>query len=228
LGGKEGESCKGASTGPQTDSAHGSGIEKSPRYWRRTDCPAAIEECYCIPQEQTMKQVLPVVAAVFSLSLPFIGFGQDNGRPGLRFPPDLVAATLTVNGISHTAILSEDDLSNLPQRTVTTADHGTEVTFQGVLLADLLAKVDLPTGDKFHSTAASYYLLAEGHDGYGAVFSWAEVDSSFMDKPVYVVMKRDGKPLSEKDGPFELVVPGEKRNARWVRQLIALRVRRAG
>ena len=174
-----------------------------------------------------MKPVLPVVAVAFSLSLTSIAFGQDNRRVPSNFPPDLVAATLTVNGIGHTAIVSESDLSNLPQHTVTTTDHGAQVTFQGVLLADLLKKVDLPTGEKFHSTAASYYLLAEGHDGYRAVFSWAEVDSSFMDKPVYVVMKRDGKPLSENDGPFELVVPGEKRNARWVRQLIALRVRRA-
>ena len=99
------------------------------------------------------------------------------------------------------------------------------VTFEGVLLTDLLAKVATPTGDVFHSTAASYYLVAEGRDGYRAVFAWAELDPSFMDKAVYVVTKRDGKPLSENEGPFELVVPGEKRNARWVRQLSSLRVR---
>ena len=46
-----------------------------------------------------------------------------------------------------------------------------------------------------------------------------------MEKAVYVVTKRDGKPLSDKDGPPELVAPGEKRNARWVRQLTALKVR---
>src|ERR1019366_2056078 len=32
-----------------------------------------------------------------------------------------------------------------------------------------------------------------------------------------VVTKRDGQPLSDKDGPFQLVVPGEKWAARWVR-----------
>jgi hypothetical protein len=45
-----------------------------------------------------------------------------------------------------------------------------------------------------------------------------------MDKAVYVVTKRDGKPVPDKDGPFELVVPGEKRAARWVRQATALRL----
>ena len=67
----------------------------------------------------------------------------------------------------------------------------------------------------------------EANDGYRAVFAWAELDSTFMDKDVYVVTKRDGNPLSEKDGPFQLVVPGEKRAARWVRQVTALRLRQA-
>jgi hypothetical protein len=49
----------------------------------------------------------------------------------------------------------------------------------------------------------------------------------FERKAVYVVTKRDGKALSEKDGPFQLVVPGEKRAARWVRQVTALRIRQA-
>jgi hypothetical protein len=30
--------------------------------------------------------------------------------------------------------------------------------FEGVLLTDVLAKVDLPLGEKFHSTGASYYI----------------------------------------------------------------------
>ncbi len=34
--------------------------------------------------------------------------------------------------------------------------------------------------------------------------------------------KRDGKPLNAKEGPF--VAPGDTRAARWVRQVIALKV----
>ena len=119
---------------------------------------------------------------------------------------------------------SSSELALLQQRTITVIDHGTPVTFQGVLLTDLLAKVPTPTGEKFQHTAASYYLVAEGRDGYRAVFAWVELDPSFSDKAVYVVTKRDGKPLPESDGPFELVAPGEKRNARWVRQLSLLRI----
>jgi hypothetical protein len=139
-----------------------------------------------------------------------------------------VPAALVVQGVGGTnATLSDADLSNLPQHTVKVTDHGTPATFQGVLVTDVLAKVTLPSGEKFHSTAASYYLLVEAKDGYRATFAWAELDSSFMDKSVYLVTKRDGKPLSESEGPFRLVAPGEKRAARWVRQVTALRIRQA-
>jgi hypothetical protein len=91
-------------------------------------------------------------------------------------------------------------------------------------LTDVLAKARTPTGEAFNKTVASYYLMAEAHDGYKAVFSWVEVDPTFTDRKVYIATKRDNKALSAKDGPFELIVPGEKRYSRWVRQLKLLRV----
>jgi DMSO/TMAO reductase YedYZ molybdopterin-dependent catalytic subunit len=137
-------------------------------------------------------------------------------------------ATLVVDGIGGTsATLSVSDLSKLPQQTVKVAAHGSPATLEGVSLTDVLAKVALPVGEKFHSTAAAYYLLVEAKDGYRAVFAWAELDASFMDKPAYLVTRRDGKPLSDKEGPFRLIVPGEKRDGRWVRQVTALRIRQA-
>jgi hypothetical protein len=138
-------------------------------------------------------------------------------------------AGLTIEGLGGASVtLSAADLARLPQQTVTTTDNGTPATFTGVRLADVLAKVALPLGETFHSTAASYYLLVEAKDGYRAVFAWAELDPSFMDKLVYLVTARDGRPLADKTGPLQLVAPGEKRGARWVRQVTALRIRKAG
>jgi hypothetical protein len=155
--------------------------------------------------------------------------GQGNRKPiPMPFPPEIAPATITVAGIGGQKIeITAADVFKLSQHTLKITDHGTPATFEGVLLTDVLAKVDLPVGDKFHNTAASYYLVVEAKDGYRAVFAWAELDSSFMDKAVYLVTKRDGKPLSEKDGPFQLVAPGEKRAARWVRQVTALTIRQA-
>jgi hypothetical protein len=142
--------------------------------------------------------------------------------------PCQTSPAVTVRGIDGTAaVLSNGDLAALPQQTVKATDHGTPATFEGVLLNDILAKVATPAGEKFHSTAASYYVLVEANDGYRAVFGWAELDPSFTDRKVYVATRRDGKPLPDSAGPFQLVVPGEKRGARWVRQVKSLTIKQA-
>jgi hypothetical protein len=165
---------------------------------------------------------------VLMLAVISLAFGQDAPRKMKNLTYEMVAPTIAVSGLAGTkATLTALDLGKLPQQTVKTADHGTAVTFEGVVLSDVLAKVATPTGEKFHSTGASYYLLAAAADGYKAVFAWAEVDPGFTDPKVYVVTKRDGKPLAARDGPFELVVPGEKRNGRWVRQLTSLTIQQA-
>jgi len=168
-----------------------------------------------------------LLLAVVAMGLPAQGI-----RIPKEFFPEIAAASFTVTGLSGAMVtsavtLTVADLWMLPQQTVKTTDHGTSVTFGGVLLTDVLAKVTIPAGEAYNKTVSSYYLLAEANDGYKAVFSWAEIDPTFTDRKVYLVTRRDGKPLTEKDGPFELIVPGEKRNSRWVRQLKALTIKRA-
>ena len=139
-----------------------------------------------------------------------------------------VPQTLTVQGLDGTsAVFTVADLAKLPQHTMQVMDHVTPATFEGVALNDILAKVTLPAGEKYHKSATSYYLLVEAKDGYKALYAWAELDSSFMDKPVYVAIQRDGKPLSDKEGPFRIVAPGEKRPARWAWGVVALKINRA-
>ncbi|HME10831.1 MAG TPA: hypothetical protein VKG25_27495 [Bryobacteraceae bacterium] len=124
-----------------------------------------------------------------------------------------------VEGVDSAFRFSDSELATFPQRTIKVHDNGAVVRFQGVLLADVLGKVRRPAGDE----AGPHFLITEGSDGHQAMFSWVELDPLFRRKAVYVVSKRDGKPLSG-DGPFELIVPGEKSNARWVRQLRGLRI----
>jgi hypothetical protein len=156
---------------------------------------------------------------------------------GLLFPAlaALASAALcpaqpvvTVRGLGASAVkLSLSDLAKLPQQTFQYTDQEKPVTFEGVLLSDVLSKVDLPVGEKFHKTAASYYLVADAADGYKAVFAWAELDPSFTDRKVYLVTKRDGKPLADAEGPFRLIVPGEKRGGRAVHQVTGLTLKQA-
>jgi hypothetical protein len=59
----------------------------------------------------------------------------------------------------------------------------------------------------------------EAADGYNVVFALPELDPAFNDKQIVLAFSKDGKPLDEKEGPFRIVIPEEKRMARWVRQV---------
>jgi hypothetical protein len=69
--------------------------------------------------------------------------------------------------------------------------------------------------------------VAEASDGYRVVFALAELDPDFGNAQVLVAENVDGHPLSANDGPLRLVVPGDKRQARWIRLLTTLTVARA-
>ena len=70
-------------------------------------------------------------------------------------------------------------------------------------------------------------VVAEAADGYRVLYALAEFDAAFTNAVILVADRRNGEALGAEDGPLRIVVPWEKRQARWARQLIALRVGRA-
>ena len=70
----------------------------------------------------------------------------------------------------------------------------------------------------------AYCLLVGAADGYHAVIALPELDPAFTDKQVLLAFLKDGKPLDEKEGPYRIVIPEEKRMARWVRQVNTLKI----
>jgi hypothetical protein len=68
------------------------------------------------------------------------------------------------------------------------------------------------------------YVLVKARDGYAAVFALPEFDAGFTDRVILLADRRDGHPLDAVEGPLRLVVPDEKRRARWVRQVIDIQV----
>ncbi len=120
--------------------------------------------------------------------------------------------------------VSSADLAAMPHHEVTAKAHQVSGTFAGVALADVLQLVAVPRGDSLRGAALSTYVLIEAADGYRVLFALAELDAGFSDKLVLLADRKDGTALSAKDGPFQLVVPDEKRPARWVRQVRSIRV----
>ena len=67
-------------------------------------------------------------------------------------------------------------------------------------------------------------LLVEATDGYRVVIALPELDPAFTDKQIVLAFLKDGKPLDDKEGPYRIVIPDEKRMARWVRQVTRLKI----
>ena len=105
--------------------------------------------------------------------------------------------------------------------------HGEMQHYEGARLSDLLAKAGVPLGDKLRGRAMAMYVLAQASDGYAVVYSVAELDPAMTDNRIIVADRMNGKPLDPKEGPFKIVVPGDKRPARWIRMLTALQVENA-
>lgn len=51
-----------------------------------------------------------------------------------------------------------------------------------------------------------------------------ELDPGFTDRVILLVDRADDHPLDSKVDPSRIVIPGEKRMARWIRQVVALKV----
>jgi hypothetical protein len=79
-------------------------------------------------------------------------------------------------------------------------------------------------GDTLRGPRMADVLLVSAADGYKVAFALAEVDPAFATREIILADKRDGKALDAKEGPFRIVAPGDKRPARWIRQVTEIKV----
>src|SRR5215831_4400289 len=132
---------------------------------------------------------------------------------------------LTVETDSGKQVLSRADLDALPHVKVTASEHSSPpATFEGIPLKNVLEKAGVTFGESMKGKRLATCLLVEAADGYRALIALPELDPAFTDKQVVLALLRDGKPMNEKEGPYRIVIPDEKRMARWVRQVTTLRV----
>lgn len=114
-------------------------------------------------------------------------------------------------------------LASLPHLTVTVHNEHTKAdeTYSGVPLIALLT----PLGVSEHPRGKDLrlYVVAEGSDLYEAVYSSGEITPDVSSSTVIVADTENGKALAG-DGPLKLIATAEKRPARWVRSLVAIKV----
>jgi hypothetical protein len=139
----------------------------------------------------------------------------------------LADATNAPARISITAMmLDRTALAALPRvGVVASAHHEASSRWQGVALEDLLHHAGAPAGEQLRGQAMRSVVCITASDHYQVVFSLAELDPTLGNEQVILADTQDGHHLG-KDGPFRLVVPGDKRPARWIRNVTAIEVTR--
>ena len=136
------------------------------------------------------------------------------------------STTFKVDGeVEKQLILTERDFAKLPRTEVKGKDKdGKEHLFSGVAVSEILKQAGATLGGQLRGKNLTKYLVAKAADGYQAVFALAELDPEFTDQVIIIADKVDGQPLPKGEGAFRFVVPKDKKHARWVREVISLRV----
>lgn len=114
--------------------------------------------------------------------------------------------------------------ARLPVVEAVLVGHGTTMRCSGVRLSDLASAAGLPAGKALTGDALATLIIAEARDGYRVAFTLGEIDPLLGNRAVVLADRCNGRALTAEDGPLRLVVPGEQRAARSLRQLERLRI----
>lgn len=130
---------------------------------------------------------------------------------------------LKVEGAPKPLALDAAALWAMPRGTATQTFDGKPVRCEGVWLADVLAAAGAPAGEALRGAAQRTVVVAIASDGYRVAFTLGEVDRAFGKGKVLVADRCEGAPLAGA-GPLRIVVEGDARGGRALRNLTALRV----
>jgi Oxidoreductase molybdopterin binding domain len=125
---------------------------------------------------------------------------------------------LRINDAAPVTIATAE-MGKLPRHTAVLNDHGKQISYEGVLLHDVLAQGGVDFGEGIRGKQLSTYVAALASDGYEVVYVLAEVDPTIRDSDIIVADKREGQPLGANEGPLRIVAPQDKRPARSLKML---------
>jgi hypothetical protein len=133
--------------------------------------------------------------------------------PRLAPPPPPAPFHIAINAAS---------LAGFPRVTIQAIDEKGHIdTYTGISLHDLIVKAGAPTGELVRGKAMLSTIVVSAADNYHVLFLLPEIDPSYTDHVAVIAETIDGKPFADA-GPYRLIVPFEKRQARWVRQLTSI------
>jgi len=149
------------------------------------------------------------VVAFALVIVPAVAGAQSLSLSGLTGPPAVVDAAA---------------IRAMPHGTVNAAIHGLSGAYGGVPLTLLLARVNAPRGETLRGPAMGEVVVVKACDGYRVVLALADIDPAFRDQTAILADRVDGHPLDAHEGPFRLIVEGDKRAARSARCVTSIAV----
>lgn len=134
---------------------------------------------------------------------------------------------LTISGeVTKPLTLQATDLKAMPHTEVTAKERdGKEHRYSGVPLVDLLKQAGATLGGELRGENLMKYVVVKAIDGYEVLFALPELEPDFATRTILLADSVDDAPLAAGVGPYRVVVPGEKKPARWIREVKALEVR---
>jgi DMSO/TMAO reductase YedYZ molybdopterin-dependent catalytic subunit len=176
------------------------------------------KSCY---RRKTMLGSIPMGASVL-LMLALHAYA-----PAVEIPSSVI---LRVDGeVTQPLALTLQDLAAMPHAKVAPTEHGVDTAYEGVPLTEILKKAGAPMGEQLRGKAMATYVLLSARDGYRVIFALPELDPAFSENCTEIILAdtANGKPLPEKQGPVRVVVPKDKRAARWIRMVDSIQVVKA-
>ena len=134
---------------------------------------------------------------------------------------------LSISGeVTKPLTLQAADLKAMPHTDVTGKDRdGKEHTYSGIPLVALLKQAGATVGGELRGENLSKYVIVKAIDGYEVLFALPELDPEFATRTIILADSVDGAPLPSGVGPYRVVVPDEKKPARWIREVKSIEVR---
>ena len=138
----------------------------------------------------------------------------------------LAQPVLTVTFQESNLVLTATQFTALPHTEIKVTDphEKKEHQYSAVPVHDLLAQVGAPLGDKLRGAALHYVVMVRASDGYAVAFTLADFDEAYTDRTIFLADREDGNPLSDTAGPLRLIIPDDKKAARWARMVTKIEV----
>ena len=128
-------------------------------------------------------------------------------------------------------VFPADEIANMPRETEENCICVGESAgflgiydYTGVRLGKLLDSATAAKGSN-DNKRENIYAVFIGTDGYQIIASWTELTVTSAGKRILIALEKDGETLSEKEGKFRLILPGDKYVGRSVKCLERIELR---